>query len=471
MSRPLALVATAALACACSGPAPEAKPSPPPEAPKASPPTSLIPPDPNVVFVVLDMLRADRVTSCGYGRPTTPNLDGFAREPGTAATCRAYAPGTWTLPSHASYVTGEEVPVHGADFVMHAEGKRSVALWGEAARPLAGEFRTLAEDFRARGYATVLVSGNPIVSRRSGTGLARGFEIVRDTDRFGPLYGDALVAALAGALGEAKESGRPIFLFVNVADAHHPWEPIPDGLGWLPPREGLDNRPRVPDNPYPRFMRGELRGAERRRFLGHAADSYDYAVFRADRTFGGVVSLLRGMGLLDAPSRIVVTSDHGELLGEHDLLGHGLLVHEEIARVPLVFRASAGPVRLDASKPVSALAAYDLAARGTLPARAREVRAAGFPGWLLVELFGERLASARAASWDGDEKLVWSDGAYSRIDLAADPGERKPARLAADHPRRAALERFAAQIGETAERAGGPPKEMIDALRALGYVR
>ena len=430
-------------------------------------------PLPNVVFIVVDMVRANRLSLCGYGRPTSPHLDALARAAGTASTCRAYAPGTWTLPSHASYLTGEEVAVHGADFMLRAAGKESIALWGEPVRPLAPRFATLAEAFRARGYATALVSGNPVVSQRAATGLARGFDVVRDTDGFGALYGDDLVATLGEALDEATGGapGKPLFLFVNISDAHHPWPPIPEGLGWLPPRAGLDSRPRLADTPHPRFLRGQLGAEERTALLDHVRDSYDYAVHRADRTFGAALELLEGRGLLRAPYRLVVTSDHGELLGEHELLGHGTFVYEPIARVPLLYRASAGSVRIDASTPFAALSAYDLASLGSLPAKPRPVRVAGFADGLLTELFGERFSRNNAAVWSGGEKIVASDGTLTTVDLAADPDELRPAPLPADHRERASVEALVAQMRETADRAAAPSQEMVEALRALGYVR
>ena len=426
---------------------------------------------PHVVFIVLDMVRADRLSLCGYGKPTSPRLDALARDEGTASTCRAYAPGTWTLPSHASFLTGEEVPIHGADFILRTEGKESVALWGEPVRPLAPRFETLAELFRERGYATALVSGNPVVSRSADTGLARGFDVVRETDEFGALYGDDLVDALDDALDEAATAAKPMFVFVNISDAHHPWLPIPDGVDWVAPRPGLDNRPRLADTPYPRFLRGQLGAEERAALLGHVSDSYDWAVHRADRTFGAALDLLERRDIFRGPYRLVVTSDHGELLGERELLGHGTFVYEAIARVPLLYRQREGSVRIDASSPVSALAAYDLASRGALVDRQRPVRAAGFPDGLLAELFGGRFSKANAAIWSGREKIVASGEELAVVDLAADPGEASPSPLPADHPRRAALERFVAQMRETAERSAAPSQEMIEALRALGYVR
>jgi arylsulfatase A-like enzyme len=445
----------------------------PGEEPTRRRPEAVAPRQPDVVFIVLDMVRADRLSLCGYAKPTSPRLEALARVPGTASTCRAYAPGTWTLPSHASFFTGEEVPVHGADFMLRAAGKESIPLWGEPVRPLAPRFETLAETFRKRGYATALVSGNPVVGERSATGLARGFDVVRDTDRFGSLYGDDLVRAVGEALDEASTAkpGRPRFLFVNISDAHHPWLPIPEGFGWLPPRTGLDSRPRLSETPYPRFLRGQLGAEERAALLEHVSDSYDYAVYRADRTLGAALDLMKRRGRFGGAHRLVVTSDHGELLGEHELLGHGTFVYEGIARVPLLYRASEGAVRIDASAPIAALSAYDLASKGALPARPRPVRSAGFPDGLLTELFGERFSRANAALWSGDEKVTWSEGDYGAFDLAADPDEAQPRPLPADHPRRAALDGFVAQMRETAEREAEPSKEMVEALRALGYVR
>ena len=79
---------------------------------------------PNIVMIVLDTIRSDHLSICGYERPTTPVLEDLVRQ-AQAATCDAYAPGTWTLPSHASFFTGLSVPDHGAHF--GPDGRRM--LW------------------------------------------------------------------------------------------------------------------------------------------------------------------------------------------------------------------------------------------------------------------------------------------------------------------------------------------------------
>ncbi|HUT78371.1 MAG TPA: sulfatase-like hydrolase/transferase, partial [Polyangia bacterium] len=248
---------------------------------------------------------------------------------------------------------------------------------------------------------------------------------------------------------------------------------IPPGLGWVPPRIALDNRPRDPANPYPRFFRDQLGEDERRLFLELIGDSYDYAVWRADRTLGRVLGLLEERGALGPDHRLVLVSDHGEYLGEHGLLSHGIFVHEEDTRVPLFFRERRGGTDLAPpvfDGPIAALTAYDLALGGTLPARPRPVRAAGYPDGLLSVLFGERLRATTAAWWDGERKLFWKNGEFSVYDLKTDPREQSPSPLAADDPLRARFEAFVEQVQATGRRKTAPTPEMIEALRRLGYV-
>ena len=429
----------------------------------------------NVVFVVVDMIRADRLSACGYGRPTSPVLAALAGERGASFTCRAYTPGTWTLPSHASFFTGEEVPVHGADGVLDPRGVETVSLWGDHVRPLPDRFPTLAERMSERGYLSVMVSGNPVVSSWSATGLARGFEVIRESRQFGDTYGDRLLEVLREALDEAdrRAAGRPLFLFLNICDAHHPWDAVPPGLGWLPPRVAIDNRPRDPRNPYARFWRGELSEPELRMFLELIDDSYDHAVWRADRNLGRALDILAERGVLGPDHRLVVTSDHGEYLGEHDLLSHATFVYEEDTRVPLWFRERRGGETVPGPalpEPVAALAAHDLALHGALPSPRRPVRAAGYPDGLMSRLFGERLRATTAAWWDEERKLFWKNGRFGLFDLAADPREQSLLPLPADDPLRPAFEAFVGQVEAAGRRETEPTPQMMEALRELGYV-
>ena len=100
---------------------------------------------PNVLLIVLDTTRADRISSFGYERQTTPNLDGFAEEGILFENCTT--PGPWTLPSHASLFTG-----------LYARDHKTTC---EPPRRLAERMTTLAEVLSQNGYRTAGFSNNP----------------------------------------------------------------------------------------------------------------------------------------------------------------------------------------------------------------------------------------------------------------------------------------------------------------------
>ena len=128
---------------------------------------------PTRILVILDTVRWDYTSLCGFDKPTTPTLDLLASLPNAQYTCRAYTPGAWTLPTHASFFTGLPVLEHGAHFVPgHLLETPKLA-----ARGLPEHIPTLAETLRDQGYQTVAISGNPVVGPESG--LDRGFEIMR----------------------------------------------------------------------------------------------------------------------------------------------------------------------------------------------------------------------------------------------------------------------------------------------------
>ena len=125
---------------------------------------------PVVIFVVIDTLRADRTSLCGYEHPTTPNLEELV-ESGATYACNSHSPSTWTLPSHASFFTGVGLEGH-----QSGDGGGPQRMkWG-GVTPLGPELPTLAEEMSARGYQTLLLTGNPVVSERLG--LTRGFDHV-----------------------------------------------------------------------------------------------------------------------------------------------------------------------------------------------------------------------------------------------------------------------------------------------------
>lgn len=460
---------------------------------------------PDVVVVVLDTVRAESMSAYGYGLPTTPVFDRLAED--SALFLDASAPGTWSLPSHASLFTGLFPSVHGAN-------EEHVSL--DASRP------TLAELLAASGWQTLAFTANPWISDHLG--LTRGFEWsdeawrgggggrafffafrLLDAIGFGPEdKGGAVVATNFEEWAESRpEDAAPAFAFLNFLEAHFPHHQVPHDV--------LRRFSSIPDD--------ELHAASRRLFAAQfgaplseiesaatrrpAREMYDAGVAYTDELLGRVVEALRKRGSLD-DTLLVVLADHGELLGEHGDYGHGLSVFQPTMRVPLLVRLPGVVAPMRVATPVSTTAvlatvldALDLdasAAGGVVPSLlpVLEGRPGGLP--VLAERFARndgdngrahpllksdvRLRVYRS----GPLKLVeTSSGEEFLFDLEHDPDELRnvAAERAADLARvRSELETWRSAMGIPALDAplateGQPAVEMDEEakerLRALGY--
>jgi len=413
-------------------------------APRATAPAPADAPD--VVVIVLDTVRADHLGAYGYAKPTSPVFDALAKE--SVVFADAVAPGTWSLPSHASLFTGRFVSAHGA----HDEH-----------RYLDGTTPTLAETFAAHGFDTRSFTANAWIS--DGLGMTRGFawtdeawrrgdvartfqSMHRLLDRLGygrPDKGGAAVASTFEAWVAARPAGAPpAFVFLNFIEAHFPYHQLPDA--WLARFTSRSRR--------------ELRGLSSQLAMatfggglphdddvvGLATAMYDAGVAYADSLLGRVVDALRRRGSLDR-TVLVVLADHGELLGEHGEFGHGRSLYEPVLHVPLLVRY---PPRLPAGvrvvTPVSTVGVYatllDLA--GLPPPTTAQVGSLvavldgrPHPGPILAEQYRAALGSAAPsddpllrkdarlrAYRSGRRKLVDAEpGGTFLFDLDADPGE------------------------------------------------
>ena len=168
---------------------------------------------PSIVLVVIDTLRADAVSAYGSVENTTPAFDALAAQ--GLLYGRAYAPSPWTLPSHASLLTGLGVDRHGV---------------GVAGRMgLRAEFTTLAERLSAAGYQTVGFSENPLVSGLFG--FEQGFErfsaiTIEDAvfEGEGPGSHRFDIVQEVAAFAAERDRNRPFFLFANLFDPHSPYQ-------------------------------------------------------------------------------------------------------------------------------------------------------------------------------------------------------------------------------------------------------
>ena len=429
---------------------------------------------PNLVLVVMDTVRADRLSSYGYTRPTTPELDAFLGARATRYT-QARSAGSFTFPSHTSLFTGLLPAQHGSSFM------------GGDAQPLRADATTLAERLHDRGWQTAgIISNRGYFYPRLG--LDRGFE--HWDNRAGGSVGDYLaLTQLAGRgvpvghqpyreataitdlavtwIDEARDD-RPFFLFLNYMDAHGPTLPPA-------PFDELFSDAR-PFNPL-------VPGTEDRSLL------YDRSLRYLDAELARCLVELEDRGLLEN-TMLVVTSDHGHAFGDHDFYGHGRYLYEELIHVPLFVQPPTGPAPGTSDELVTALDVHDLMLEQLgIPAEPRTRAEPDGQGpdarlvseWHHLRGVGRRgWTQANLLCWmvDGVKYIASSDGGLEVYDLERDRGELSPLEL--DDAATAGAHAFAAawwsehRIG-AADPAGSqaesevPTAEELEALRALGY--
>ncbi len=371
------------------------------------------PAPPDVIVVVLDTVRADHTSLHGYARGTTPRLDALAAKANVFR--RAHASAPWTLPSHASLFTGRVPTEHGAHKVAGTDG---VGI-----RPLGATWPTLAEWFLESGYATAGFAANEAFLTKT-YGLARGF----DTWHVALEPGHRVVdRALAWLDAEERDS---VFLFVNLMDAHRPYNVSRLGVDvpWTARRA-----PHKVAELERTVLAGEPLDPNLRQ---NVIDQYDLGIAHADAALGALLDGLAARQRLEG-AVVVVTSDHGEHFGEHGLALHGRGVHEEALHIPLVLKqpsqqaGSEDPRRVSSADLPGILAesAEMLSGIGQrFPRRpgGQPTMAQNYFGNLAdqKEPWAARFAEPWAAVYDEDEKALWRANELVAVyDIGTDPGE------------------------------------------------
>ena len=289
---------------------------------------------PNLILVVLDTVRADRLSSYGYKLPTTPHLDSLAREGLLYES--AISPAPWTLPSHASLFTGLYPSEHGAQTTTMPPPP----------------VPTLAEVLSDAGYETIAICQNPWMG--AARELQRGFQQCPDVwsrpklSWWGRLASKASVALClhdTGAkvttdivLKSLTSVSEPFFMFVNYLDAHGPSSNLrPFSVRGVTLAEALYRRlVHIVQTKRGTQWDALLRNTPRTVKL-HSR-MYDNDLHYLDRHFGRLERHLKESGLAGR-TMVVVTADHGENLGEHNLLWHFFSLHDTLIRVPLIVRS------------------------------------------------------------------------------------------------------------------------------------
>ncbi len=505
-------------------------------------------PQPDIVLLVLDTQRVDRLSCYGYPRPTSPHLDALAAD--ATRFDRAISPAQWTIPAHASLFTGTYPADHG-----------TVQSYSVLPAALA----TLAERLQAGGYHTAAFCNNPLVGVVNN-GLRRGFESFLNysglltshpnqagaTPSWLDRYRQWFKRSLADILGKTQDifarsewllslsftplmvplwqtalsfkgntaksladaaklldtrRDRPVFCFINLMGTHMPYHPPRRFVEQFAPHVLQDRAARR----YLRQFNSDIYGwlaplaaplSDRDKAV--LDGMYDAEVAAQDEQLGIFFARLRASGALDN-TLLVICADHGEHLGEKQLLGHTNALYNELTHVPTLVRDPhgrfpVGTVRTDAVSTrrvfhtilnaaglaTPAEAALDLAA----PTSEGAIFAQGIPPQNVVNLLRQRqpeLVAARAcdrtsvAVWDGTYKLQTKLAAdaieplaetLELYDIARDPSETL--NLCDILPEE--VERLQAHLQgidakAAAERADNlDDPEVIRRLRDLGYL-
>lgn len=383
----------------------------------------------DVLLVMVDTLRADGFTFYGGATPRMPRTEEFARR--SHFVTDAWTNSTWTRPSVASFLTGQ-LPEH-------------LGVLDEDDRLPAG-VGTLAERFTERGYETAAFVTNPHIG--ANWGFARGFEHFYELkSRRAYLRAEGVTRRVETWLRSRETGERPLFLYVHFMDPHLPY----------------------------------LSGA--RPFLG----SFDVRAYGEELRYldRHLAELLNGFeGRFDQTGVVIVTSDHGEELGEHGRFGHGQSVYPELTRIPLIVKIpEGGSGKLDAR--IEARDVFDLLTGPELTEQRlrswaesksdgiRNVSSYKSPRSKLIRFLRPYdVIRVRGAQY-GERLVIWNGFGPTReiYDLANDPRAYRnlaPASETLDSEM-ARIDRSVGYWSMPVEGTIG--KEELEELRALGYLQ
>jgi len=429
---------------------------------------------PNLILLSIDTLRADHLGCYGYERSTSPSIDRLASE--GVLFEQVVSSSSWTLPAHASMLTGLNPTRHGAV---------------RPTRPLATRLDTVAELLWDHGYMTAAFTGPPFVSAQNGFAQGFGrFRVSLDAEQITMGFGNKVDWALD--LMEQRRAQR-FFVFLHTYAVHLPYRP----------EAPYDNRfdaeylGRYKDH----FDLGDYRESNEGRDLTdaevrHIEALYDGEIAQTDAVIGELISGLRSRGLAQSTC-LVITSDHGEEFDEHgDLLHSDAKLFRELLHVPLIVWC---PREIKQARRIDSLVSLVDVAPTLLSLAGVEIPP-GLDGVDLAPLWREEAKSVRETAYSERSsellrsagttaslrgarfKLITSpsDGRRQLFDLLLDPGETED--VSARHPRVVkklikelhALQRAGRlELADSGAEAASSEAELdpadLERLRALGY--
>lgn len=276
---------------------------------------------PNVLVLLVDALRADRLGCYGYPLGTSPRIDELAAE--SLLFSHVFAQSPWTQPSIPTLFTSLYPVQHGV-----YEGEAHTKSGALESDVLAASYTTLAEMFRDSGYETAAFVHNAHL--RAAQGFAQGFDIYQQEKL------DAVEINRRFLEFVDRDRDHPFFGYLHYLDVHWPFQPEePFRSRFLGSREvGV----------FDRTSWTGLRGAINSGTIVLSRDEadaldalHDGGLAQLDHQLGELLDALRKRGLLEN-TVILLTSDHGEELLDHGQVGHGGTLYQEVIEIPLMIR-------------------------------------------------------------------------------------------------------------------------------------
>lgn len=298
-------------------------------------PAPLRPTPPSVIFILIDTLRADRLTGTRNGQLIMPHLSAFATV--SRNYTHAISPSTWTRPAVSSLMTGLPMDAHRVEFINRARQGAP-----QRTDRLSGAHETLAEYLTTCGYDTLAILSNGNIA--PGTGLEQGFREYNlypylDKGRANQVTNRALVAL--------AQLTPPFLLYVHYTDPHGPYDPPPPhdtALGPVPAPTATDSTIFMDRHSFREFVYESAKrasGLDVPRAFPPISDQgkerfkalYDGECHFVDEEAARFIEAVRAQ---HPDALIIVTSDHGEEFWEHRGMGHGTNLYREQTHVPLI---------------------------------------------------------------------------------------------------------------------------------------
>ena len=436
---------------------------------------------PNIMIIIMDTVRQDRLSCYNYDRDTTPNLKKLAEK--SRVYYNTYSTSSWTNPAHASLFTGLYPIAHNT----------TQENW-----KLSQNLKTLAEILRDVGFETFGIVENGILGKHNGfdQGFSRYYETWRKN-----MSSDSENIALSYFRKCIRERNtkKPFFMFVNFISPHNPYNAPFEFRNRFVSNPSIEYN----SNLWQWYYLGKMEFTEEE--LQHLNELYEAEILYVDYLIGKIINELKSNNLW-GNTVFIITSDHGENIGDHDHMDHVFSLYESTIKIPLIiyypklflphskdwdvvqltdiFPTVLRIVGIDSE--VYPSQGFDLLKKNSrkdriifteyyYPNQAMRAFKEQFRSNPNLDKYKRRIKSIIYEN----KKLVWgTDGKYELYDLAIDPDEEhnlidKKINLKQEMLNK--LETIVSKFTLDDEKQSGKPgsildKETEEALRSLGYL-